>query len=257
MKNKLFVFAVIVVLTARAVFAQQPWGQGGWTLKPFDHKVFVENLGQFDTLINEHADIKFMAQIGDNLFVYFTTNGIIFKTIDFPKIDEDAVEDSAQALNKANTPVYHYLNAHWINCNALLTVDGQLPKQSYYTYPTGATSSIQVRIYRQITYHNLYPGIDAQFTFPTDTTGFEYALIVHPGANLSQVKLDYSGSTGMVKDSSGNIEIQSALGEIIDHAPNSYYQSGGNVSSFYNLNDTEESFNVPFYDKTKTLVLDP
>jgi hypothetical protein len=250
MKKSLLAF--IFLASSYFAIAQSKWA---WSVKPFDKKVFVQNAGQFDALINEKATILYMAQLGDNLFAYFTTNGIIYRTIDFPKVspkDAKGGDPDKEVL----PPVINFLNAHWVGCNPSLTVTGEEEHTDYYTYPTGNSSSVIVNIFNKIVYHNLYPGIDAVFTFPQDSTGFEYALIVHPGANLSQVKLKYKGATSMKITPSGDIDIESGVDQIIDHAPKSFYQLGGNVASTYVLNGTEESFSAS-YDVTKTLVVDP
>src|SRR5579884_3664653 len=57
-----------------------------WTVQPFDHKVFIENRGQFDQLVGSKSKVLFGAQLGDNLFAYFTTNGVIYRQCVYPKL---------------------------------------------------------------------------------------------------------------------------------------------------------------------------
>src|SRR6185437_13532998 len=250
--NKILLSLLIVVFAF--TFSTEQTTKPEWSINPFDHKVFIQNAGQFDELVKEKAVILYGAQLGDNLFAYFTTNGIIFRTIEFPRISPKNAkgEDPDKEMLP---PVEHFLSAHWEGSNPDVTAEGQEERSDYYTYPVGKTTLV-VNIFKKITYHHLYQGIDAEFTFPKDKSGFEYALIVHPGADLSQVKLKYKGTKSIQVNKAGDIEIESEIGQIIDHAPVSSYQEGGLVASTYKLNGTEESFNVS-YDKSKTLVIDP
>ncbi len=240
-------------------------GTWAWKVQPFDHKVFIENQGQFDKLVNDNSKVIFAAQIGDNLFAYFTTNGIVYRNVEYPKYADakkGAKEDpDYDPDRKPIVPVISYLNMHWIGSNPNVTFDAKEEQTDYYTYPTGPRSSVKVNIFKRFICRDLYPGIDAEYTFFPDKGGFKYSLIVHPGADLSVVKLKYDNAAGgMSLNADGDIVIKSGngVGDIIDHAPVSMYQGGGNVTSSYNLNSNEESFKVdPSYDKTKTLVIDP
>ena len=230
-----------------------------WTVQPFDHKVFIENRGQFDTLVNDNSKVIFGAQLGDNLFAYFTTTGIVYRSIVFPKLAEaekEGKEGKDDPDKKPIKPVISYLNMQWEGSNPNVSFEAKEEKTDYYTYPTGPKSSVQVNLFKRFIYHNLYPGIDAEYTFISDKQGFKYSLIVHPGADLSVVKLKYKGAKSMSLNSNGDIVITNTngIGNIIDHAPVSMYQEGGDVKSSYNLNGKEESFNADAsYDKSKTL----
>jgi len=248
--------------TAKGTTGEGAWA---WKVQAFDHKVFIENLGQFDKLVNDNSKVVFAAQIGDNLFAYFTTTGIVYRNVEYPKYADAKKEFKADPDYDPDrgpiTPVISYLNMQWEGSNPNVSFDAQEEQSDYYTYPTGPSSSVKVKIFKKFTYRNLYPGIDAEYTFLPDKTGFKYALIVHPGADLSLVKLKYDGAAGgMSLDADGDVVIKSAngVGDLIDHAPITSYQGGGNVTSSYNLNGNEESFKVDAsYDKSKTLIVDP
>jgi len=245
---------IILFLTSGFLFCNGQTTKA-WSVQPYDLRVFIQNAGQFDQEVNEKAVVLYSAKLADYLHVYFTTNGIVYRLIDYPNVNKKT-GDLGDPDKDAKPAVMHYLSCHWEGSNPNVTIEGQQEQSDYYTYPTGKSTSVQVNAFKKIIYHNLYPGIDAEFTFPKDTTGFEYALIVHPGADLSQVKLKYKGAKNMSVDPKGNIVIESPVDQIIDHAPLSSYQEGGSVSSNYILKGTEESFSAN-YDRTKTLVIDP
>jgi hypothetical protein len=254
---KKILLSAILFFATGFLFCKGQTTNKAWSVQPFDHQVFIQNAGQFDQFIKEKAVILYSAQLGDYLHAYFTTNGIIYRLIEYPNIDRGALGKNGEDPDKDLKPAtMHYLSCLWEGSNPNVTLEGQQEQSDYYTYPTGKSTNVQVNIFKKIIYHDLYPGIDAVFTFPKDSAGFEYALIVHPGADLSQVKLKYKGATNMKLNPAGDIVIESPVNQIVDHAPISSYQEGGSIKSAYNLNGTEESFNVS-YDKTKTLVIDP
>ena len=53
--------------------------------------------------------------------------------------------------------------------------------------PDGITD---VHTFQQITIKDIYPGIDVEYTFH-EKEGTKYALIIHPGADVSKVKMKY------------------------------------------------------------------
>jgi hypothetical protein len=49
-----------------------------WTQTPFDHHIFIENRGQFNSDIPEGNNVLFMANLGD-IEAYFTNTGIVYR----------------------------------------------------------------------------------------------------------------------------------------------------------------------------------
>ena len=134
-----------------------------------------------------------------------------------------------------------------------------LQEQSYYyTYLTGNASSVSVNIFKKITYKNIYPGIDIEYSFEKGKTGIKYSVIVHPGANASVVKLKYSDVSKASISAGGDIVLKTNVGEITDHAPYAYYeQSKGEVVCSYKLNGFEESFIIGKNNSDEDLIIDP
>src|SRR5579862_5909205 len=55
-----------------------------WTANPFDHKVFIENKGQFEGPQNGDK-ILYGAQVGD-VFVFITPHGLVYKYTERPEV---------------------------------------------------------------------------------------------------------------------------------------------------------------------------
>ena len=230
-----------------------------WTKNPFDHKIFIENRGQFDADINKETKILYQVMLGA-VKAYFTSSGVIYRYDEYPKRLESEKEEREKEGGKENAkPLIHYLSALWVDANPNVIIDGDEQQAYYYTYPAGVNKNIKVNVFKKIVYRNIYPGIDIEYLFPEEKKeGIKYTLVVHPGADISKVKLKYDGANGGYIDADGNILMNSTIGIITDHAPVSYYQNGSSIKISYTLHGSEESFSIQYpYDKTKTVVIDP
>ncbi len=254
--SKKIIFTVLgslgILLSTNVIGQKAPISQKNnpkWTVSPFENKLFIENRGQFDNDIvaTEKTKIFYSAMLGD-ITLYFTPSGVVYRLDEYPKNTTD----------KFQKPTTHYFTANWENPSQLVTITAEQEANWYYTYPSGENKTIRANGFKKIVYHNIYAGIDVAYYFPEGKDGFEYDIIVHPGANVNQVKLDYKGADRTFIDAVGNAHIISAVGEITDHTPNCNYISGGNVKVNYALTEETESFKIQGnYDKTKTLVIDP
>lgn len=239
-----------------------------WNVNPFDHKVFIENKGQFDTSVDGKDKVLFAVQQGP-MFAYFTPHGIIYKYIEYPKREEASGKDDDDKDAKDShfvdpdllppvKPIAHYLYATWQGSSPAVMVSGGEEQQDYYAYPKGKKSGIKVNIFKKITYLNLYPNIDVEYIFPNGKEGIKYTIIVHPGGDASLAKLKYDGAQNMQVQTDGSVQITTGWGSFTDFAPHSYYkESGDPVASNYALNDSTESFIVNNIKASQTLMIDP
>lgn len=231
--------------------------QTNWTATPYDRRIFIENKGQFDAETKSADKILYGVMCG-GVNIYFTAHGVIYrfdKYIESQKEEEDEEQEPDKVSLKTTT---QYINSKWEGSNPTVTVEGEDEQTYYYTYPLGDNRTIKANVFKKILYRNLYPGIDAEYIFPKDKEGIKYTLTVHPGADISRIKLIYAGAEGAEIDTNGDVVIRGEIGELIDHAPVSYYKEGEeNIKTAYTLTGMEESFSVIEYDSTKTLVIDP
>src|SRR4051812_39615202 len=100
MKKKLhFLFYVLICLSG---LAQRPTNassyQTNWTVNPFDHKLFVENLGQFDKDLREgQGRVHFFALLG-TIKAYFTPGGIVYRYDEFPKRERNETGEKEKEI---------------------------------------------------------------------------------------------------------------------------------------------------------------
>ncbi|MGP8216620.1 MAG: T9SS type A sorting domain-containing protein [Bacteroidia bacterium] len=254
-----FITLIILNLLPNQGFSQKPKGlRERWKVNPFDHKIFIENKGQFDANVkNENIkNVLYQADLGGDIKAYFTPNGILYRQVKFiPKYNNGG----KNSRYTEHTAIVNKVAVLWEGSNPDVTIEAS-GKQSYFNSYSAPDNkgTIKADVFTKITYKNLYPGIDVEYVFPGEgKEGIKYTVIVHPGADLSVVKLNYVGAKDLNIDGIGNVRVENEMSNITDHAPVSSYLEGGTADVEYAVNGMEESFSVKNYDKSKTLVIDP
>ncbi len=239
-----------------------------WTAKnPFEQKVFIENKGQYalkDKATKE--EILFGAR-QDGLQYYFTKNSIYIKHTSSVKRSEPEIEaeikrlgikEEAKAEEKEfafkQVEEFHQLN--FVGAGNQTEILSAEKISHTYNFGVSANQTIIANAFKKITYKNLYPGIDMEFYFPEDKQGFKYNFILQPGADASQIKMQYPLSE-KVKISGGNVTIKSLFGDFTDHAPVATQGTNAIDCSFKPEKNNAVGFSISSYDKTQSLIIDP
>jgi gliding motility-associated-like protein len=240
-----------------------------WTVDFNDAGSFIENKGQFyipGSTIGS-ADVLYAIDDG-NTRVFFTKRGVSILMTDVNKRkkteEEKAEELRSDVKCKTNrvTVKNDYIHMNWINCNPDVQVVVSEQTADYHSYSVKDFSGNWINTnnipgYRKLTYLGIYPGIDIEYTIHPDQ-GFKYSLIVHPGADVSKFKMQYTDVDGMSVDPSGNLLIPSLFGNVIDHAPVSFYAGNkASITSSFQLENKVVTFEIGNYDPTKTIIIDP
>ncbi len=113
------------------------------------------------------------------------------------------------------------------------------------------------RVFQSIVYQDVYPGIDLRYY--SLSGHLKYDLIVHPGADLSKVRLKY-GYAGGLAVRAGSLHISTTVGEAVEGIPEAYQPSNTGRTSVdcrYRVRDSTVTFEVRGYDPGTTLVIDP
>ncbi|SEI52343.1 Por secretion system C-terminal sorting domain-containing protein [Dyadobacter sp. SG02] len=116
-----------------------------------------------------------------------------------------------------------------------------------------------IRQFEQVTYHDIYPGIDLEFVAGQGNgKPVEYNFVVYPGADASAIRMRYKGADKMAL-SNGKIVMNLRHGKLSEQIPASWLtQTKKSVNVSYKALDGDlYAFHVPAYDKSKTLVIDP
>ncbi len=267
-------FSLAFILLLHFPVAAQPSETG--RLLDLEAKSFVENWGQFDKRIPGASFVKFGYE-GDGQQVFFSRNKVYFNLYRAElkeKTPEEKARRSARkkqgfetqeaytAFEKAGHKFDYktdLLEAEWINANPDARIEGSLPEDATHTYEWGSMYDLQSRSgihgFQKVIYKNLYPLIDVEYTLHP-TSGIKYSLVLHPGADISKVKLRYSKTPALQAD--GTVHTPTRFGEIKDHPPYTFYEgSKDEIASAYIVNGNEISFSLGQYDNSKTVVVDP
>jgi len=222
----------------------------------FGSRGFIENKGQFNAAIGRpDAKILFAYEhIGEK--IYFTDKGLVYKfTKEFPLDHEEheALERGKDVKSKPS--IHYYVDVNWVGANSDMTVESAQKQNYYFTYGTKELNSY---VYKKVTYKNVYDNIDIEYLIPEDhETGIKYNVIVHPGGDISKVKIAYSGDVEKIKLNENKITIDSKLDDLMEHEPVAFSKTNKIATDFI-LKDNIISFNVKGdYDKTADLVIDP
>jgi gliding motility-associated-like protein len=242
--------------------AQTPVSKSGWTQNPFEHKLFIENRGQFDGKNSPEGKSDEAVLFGASstgVALYFTEQGLCYRydEVDGRRADEQEKENTTQ--------VSHFVSMRWAGANPHPKISSTGAGAYSFAYSSNAAqglSGIRASGYKKIIYQELYDHIDVEYTFPVDREGIKYTLILHPGADASRICMEYSSEAGLHMNEQKNISIHTAFGDFTDHAPVTYYEGGARIPSAFRLNRNRVSFDLSpekkdFAAARKKIIIDP
>ena len=278
-KNRLIYFSIMVFITMQLA-AQGNLHKATFTGKDmFGTAAFLQN----KQIVEDYKGQKILFYTNhDNINAFFTGKGVVYRVTKATGNENDdkdktknkekqhgkeSYEEIKKQVRASNAgeedgiPVKtSTVTMEWIGANPNVEVKMGEKKQGYYTYLKEESSSYKTVItegYKTITYKDLYPGIDVVYSFP-EKGGMEYNLIVQPGADVTSVKMSWSGIEIIKKDAEGNILIQTGSGDILEHAPVSFSENGAEVASGFNVKGKDVKFNFPKgYNLNQKLTIDP
>lgn len=230
-------------------------------------KSFIKNIGQYGSNLSNHA---FMGNIlygyeGLNMPVLFTAKGLIFLQRKIRKLSSKEMERlerkgmSEEEIKEKTVPVDKTITMEWLNANPNPEIITDDAATEYHTY--GLLQG-KAGAFKKIIYKDLYPGIDAVYFFVAGSKpGYEYNLLVKPGADISLVKMKYKGDVSKIRtDSTGNLIISSGIDDIIQSAPLCCYADDKNDSlktSFKIINNEVGFKTNDNYNTGRAIIIDP
>ncbi len=113
--------------------------------------------------------------------------------------------------------------------------------------------------YARVEYDEVYPGID--LVYYGNQGQLEYDFVVAPGVDPGAIRIAIRGAQGIALDAGGNLVMHMAGGDLVQHAPVIYQESGDArqaVAGEFVLGPNDEvGFHVGVYDPSRPLVIDP
>lgn len=159
---------------------------------------------------------------------------------------------------------FHRVDIEFIGANPNCEIKTSGISDAYLNYYTTAvgTDGKRANQFEKVTYYNLYPGIDLEFLAqPSASKPVEYNFIIHPGADMSLIKIKYTGanSANLID---GKIILNLNFGNLTEEIPASWILSTNEkVDIRYNvLQTTENSTTIGLignYNTQETLIVDP
>ena len=138
--------------------------------------------------------------------------------------------------------------------------DGVLPGvTNFFTASAGPEGITGVRSFSTVVYENVYPNID--LVLKARGKGMKAEYIVRPGGDPRSIRLRITGAQGLERTPEGGYRIRTVLGTITEDAPYSFVRTADGseqeVAVRFRIEGDEIAFDVPAYDHSQTLVIDP
>jgi len=236
---------------------------------------FTANKGQVADIRNQrHPEILFHAD-GKGTQVYLRKTGVSYVVSNEGELIAGAKE-KAEGEKPGRSPVEldkrideiiqnepwqeHRIDVDFINCNPdpVAIATAEIPGYTNYYLahcPEGVT---RVKTYNQVLVKNVYNHIDFKY-YGSVTSGLEYDIVINPGGNPSELKLEYKGANSM-RIVNGKLEIRTSLSPLEEKIPKAFQVIGGrttNVKVEYLLEGTVVSFKIKKWNPNYPLIIDP
>ena len=135
----------------------------------------------------------------------------------------------------------------------VVSADQQAYYENYFL-PGAGNEALTVHSFNKIIYKNVYPGID--WLLYVKNNKVEYDFVLHPGADIHNIKLQYDGATALSMTKDGGITAETPMGNVNEKSPYAYEtESGKAVASRFVVRDNIVSFEAGAH--SGSLTIDP
>ncbi len=199
---------------------------------------FVRNVGRYD------EQVKYSAS-GPGYTFFLTEMGATY----------------AFAGSKQNADKAYSLKVEFAGADPDAAMRPGSRRSGSVNYLVGADSAkwaTDVPLFGQVTYKDLYPGID--LTYSGEKQRLKYEFAVEPGADYRRIKMVYAGADSLRVDGKGNLIIDTPWGELVDKKPYVYQESGGEkvpVDAKFVVSGKAVGFSIGWFDRSRPLLIDP
>ena len=214
---------------------------------------FERNEGQVD------ASVAYLSR-GPGYSVFLTRDEAVFSLRQKRHAnDPKRVVPGSEPAGAASQAV---IRMSLVGANQRPVIEGrglQAGKSHYLQGNDAARWRGNVARYGKVQYRDVYPGID--LVYYGNQRELEYDFLVAPGRDPDQIVLGFSGMASLRLNAAGNLVLQTAVGEVIQHKPVVYQEVAGKrvpIEGAYRLlAGNRVGFTVDRYDTSLPLVIDP
>ena len=222
---------------------------------------FVENKGQWDSRVKFRGEISngslFLEKGGCTVMLYHPD--------DLTRLSEErhgGQVAGGKTGRSGDSLRSHAYRMNFVGANDQVTIVPDKALPGYNNYFIGSDPSKwkgNCKVYQGVTYHDLYPGIDIRYY--TNAGQLKYDLIVHPGADVSRIRMQYDG-VDRLSTKKDQLIATTSVGAVTQLAPYSYTfderRGRAEVRCRYVIHDGNTvSFDVDEHDAGATLIIDP
>lgn len=221
---------------------------------------FEPNQGQVDPAV------EYMAH-GSQYTLFLTTSETVFALPE--RVQESTVVDPKPGKPDTRTGQVRSPSS-WATIRmrlvgadpeARLLANDELPgRKNYYRGRDKTKWVTGVPLYSKVDAQDVYPGVDVAYRSAGNQCEFDF--VVGPGADPKQIKLAFQGASQMKIDSSGDLVLSSAGGDLRFHHPLAYQEESNGKRDpvsvhFVQHRDHQVSLALGPYDSQRQLVIDP
>jgi len=263
MKNRArFVFGVLAVLLLAAsgstAVSQSIEVTRNLTSLPL---AFTENQGQWD------EQVQYRANAG-GATMWFTKDGAVYQfTRTIPR-DDEGLDDPMDPMNdlrdhEPDSIESIAIKASFVGANSNPQMVGVEMMEYKCNFIIGNDPNhwyTDVPNYSAVVYEEIYDGIDLKYY--GNGTHMEYDFIVSPGADITQIEIQYEGAETVSVNDNGELVVTTKWGDVVEQRPLIYQIEDGvriPVEGVYRLQG-DNSFGFELsrdYDPALQLIIDP
>lgn len=216
---------------------------------------FVENKGQWIEGVQYKAEIP-----GANLWLSSTSFTFDFYSQEDMRVMHQKMHDKSNVGLENLIVRRHTYKVSFIGANPEMNYIGRKKSSTYHNYFLGNDKSkwaSNVSLNKEVFGTDLYDGIDIENY--SNNGNFKYNFIVHPGADPSQIKLEYVDAE--MKLQYKQLKLDLSVGVVFEKEPIAYQIIDGkkkNIRCNYRVEENIVSFEFPKgYDDNYALIIDP
>jgi gliding motility-associated-like protein len=224
---------------------------------------FLQKQG-FTVLLNSPEDLKKLHDQSHGAGITGTGTSAAARASRTPGSGYQPDNGGGSPINTA-TPVLLHSHAYRVSFAGASNDVQIIPEKvqdSYNNYFMGNDPSqwaSNCKIYKGVTYKNMYPGIDVRYYAENGT--LKYDMVVSPGANTEDIVMKYEGADKLTIKNN-QLYIKTSVGDVKELAPYSYQfdkvKGKTDISCKYEIvNNNTVRFKIKAYAKDIPLIIDP
>lgn len=173
---------------------------------------------------------QFDFHVVDQLEIYLSKSGFQIKQLQWKKDYKDANDIDFEEEEKGQKLFQAHLTFEWLNTNTQVEI---IKEQKSHHYFTQGAKEANAFGYKKIRYNNLYNNIDVIYELD-DNGNLHYSLLLHPGADISDISFKYKDDARPTLNGKENkIIIHSPIDDLVEYGLHAFYSNNENVKIAY------------------------